>query len=393
MITVFDNKIDCCGCTACKHICPTKAITMEKDVEGFLYPKINQELCIDCGLCKKVCAFQNGYDKSRNLEVPFVYAAKHMDEKVRMSSTSGGAFTAISDYVLDKGGVVYGAAFDEDMNVVHQIASTKNERDKFKGSKYVQSDLKNTFSEIKSLLEYQKYVLFTGTPCQTAGLKSFLVGVNIDKLLLCDIVCHGTPSPLIWKEHIIHVENKSKRTISGYNFRDKLIGWRGINATIRFSEKELKNSYLARTYANLYFSHNITRPACHNCKYTNLARSSDITIADFWGIENCMPEFDDNKGTSLILINTLKGIDLFDRIKENLVYRESNTQDCLQPQLQYPTKPSAQRDKFWEDYWLNGYGYVVKKYAGYNLKSKVKEFVKLTLSKLGILNNVKKLLR
>ena len=218
MISVFDIKEDCCGCTACQHICPTKAIEMKPDEEGFLYPEINQELCNDCGLCRKVCAFQNGYDISDNFATPKVYAVKNKHEDVRMASSSGGIFSAISDHILDSDGLVSGVAFDENMNAAHKIAATKEERDEFRGSKYVQSELNHVYSEIKSLLKQNKTVLFTGTPCQNAGLKYFLdlARVKTENLILCDIVCHGTPSPLLWKEHIRQLENRGKGRVVQY---------------------------------------------------------------------------------------------------------------------------------------------------------------------------------
>lgn len=382
MISVFEKKEECCGCTACKHICPTNAIQMKSDEEGFLFPSINQKLCIDCRLCKKVCAFQNGYDISKNLKKPKVYAAKHKNDSIRMNSTSGGAFTAISDYILDNNGVIFGVSFDDNMHVVHKMAKTQDERDKFKGSKYVQSDLKDVYMEIKKLLEKETCVLFTGTPCQTAGLGRFLSNVNTEKLILCDIVCHGTPSPLIWKEHIIHLEKKVGQNISSYKFRDKLIGWGGANTTIRFADKNLKNNSLARTYINLYFSHNILRHSCHNCKYTNLQRPSDITIADFWGIEKHMPEFNDNKGISLVLVNSSKGERVLESIINDLIVEESNTDDCLQPQLQESSKKSELRNQFWDDYNSKGYEYIAKKYGGYNFKNRTKSYVKTFLGKI-----------
>lgn len=390
MISVFDRKEDCCGCTACKHICPTHAIEMVSDQEGFLYPEINQKLCIDCGLCKQVCAFQNGYDVSTNFSIPEVYAAKHKKEDIRMSSTSGGAFTAISDFVLKNEGVIFGVAFDENMNVIHKAANTSDERDMFKGSKYVQSDLKDVYKEIKELLNTGRQVLFTGTPCQTAGLKSFLAKDNTEKLILCDIVCHGVPSPLIWREHIKHLGGKKRIKVMSYNFRDKLIGWRGTNVTIKFTNKMYKNDSLARTYTNLYFSHNILRPACHSCKYTNMERPSDITIADFWGIEKHIPEFDDNKGISLVLINSAKGKEVFGNIENELIIRRSNERDCLQPQLREPSKPSPNRSEFWKEYESNGYRYVIKKYGGYNLKSICKITSKNILDKIGVLSIIRR---
>lgn len=397
MISVFDKKEDCCGCTACQQICPTSAIGMRPDEEGFLYPEINKELCSDCGLCRKVCAFQNGYDTLNNFTIPYVYAGKHGNEEVRMASSSGGVFSAISDYIVDRNGLVCGVAFDENMNVVHKIASTREEIDKFRGSKYVQSNLGNIYAEIMDLLKQNKTVLFTGTPCQNAGLKSYLVNdkhVKLENLFLCDIVCLGTPSPLMWREHIASLENKENSKIAQYYCRSKVKGWHGHNEMVVYENgKKDYRSNLSQKHKALFYSHNILRPSCHQCRYTNLKRPSDITIADFWGIERCLPEFDDNKGVSLVLINSPKGQRLFEDIKENLICRESNTKDCLQPHLQYPAKPSVKREQFWEDYRLNGYKYVIKKYAGCNYKSRARGMIKTTLSEMGLLGMVRKLLR
>jgi len=383
MISVYDNKIDCCGCSGCEHICPTKAIAMDSDSEGFKYPVINTELCIDCGKCREVCAFQKGYDISENFDVPLVYAVKHKNEEIRGSSTSGGAFTAISDKIIESGGIVYGVTFDSQLNVVHKNALDKSQRDKFKGSKYVQSDIKNTFSEIYKLLKDNNYVLFSGTPCQVAGLNSYLKmkRVATKNLLTLDIVCHGTPSPLIWKEHIKTLEQYFNMKVTMYYFRPKIKGWHTHNEIVMFEDKTYDSeSLLTQTFRNLFYSHNILRPSCHNCKYTNLKRPSDITIADFWGIEKSIPEFDDNKGVSLVLANTVKGQLIFDDIKSTIQFINSNTGDCLQPQLQKPSSKSDDRDTFWEDYYNKGYYYVLKKFAGYNLfnrtKNKFKKLIK-----------------
>ncbi len=366
---------------------------MISDEEGFLYPQINQKLCTDCNLCREICAFSNGCDTSTNLNTPDIYAVKHKDDGVRMTSTSGGFFTAISDYILDKGGLVAGVAFDENMNAVHQIAITKKERDKFKGSKYVQSHLGDIYIEIRNHLEQQKFVLFTGTPCQNAGLKNYLIGFNTRRLYLCDIVCYGTPSPLLWNEHIKHLEGFEKSKIVQYQCRSKIKGWHEHCEMVTYENgKRDYKSIFSQKHKVLFYSRNILRPSCHQCKYTNLQRVSDITMADFWGIQNCMPDFDDNKGVSLVLVNTTKGQELFGNIKGELIYRESNVKDCLQPHLQYPVKRSAQREQFWNDYHSKGYEYIVKKYAGHNLKSMVKMFMKGLLSRIGILNIVRKLL-
>jgi len=364
---------------------------MEPDDEGFLYPKIDIAVCVQCGLCRKVCAFQNGYDTILSYDEPFVYAVKHKDENVRMTSSSGGAFTAISDFVLKQSGIVYGATFDENMNIVHQRAETKEECETLKGSKYVQSNLKDVYSQVRMDVKTGKYVLFTGTPCQVAGLKTYLGNEDTKNLILCDIVCHGTPSPLIWSEYLNFISRKYSK-IKRYYFRYKPKGWKGLNVFASLIDgKELYNTNALITYSRIFYAHYATRPSCHKCKYTNMHRPSDITMADFWGIEKCMPDFDDNKGVSLLLVNTPKGQQVFDAIKNNLQYRDSNVVDCLQPQLLHPSEPSPKRDAFWADYKQLGYEFVVKKYAGYGLKAEVKLIISLVLQKTGLFDAVRKI--
>ena len=201
MLQITDPR-NCCGCTACENVCAYGAISMQPDVLGFKYPKVDLDKCIDCGLCEKVCAFNDRYDKSLNLEKPIAYGARHKDIKEVMRSQSGATFAVISDYVLEKGGVVYGAAFEEDLSVAHRRVSTKEERNALRGSKYVQSDLTGIFKNVKRDLENGRTVLFSGTPCQTAGLNSY-VGIKLrHNLILADIICHGTPSPYVWREYL-----------------------------------------------------------------------------------------------------------------------------------------------------------------------------------------------
>ncbi len=200
MIELYERSEDCCGCTACMSICPKDAITMAADKEGFLYPQIDEALCIECDLCTQVCAFHDSYRIGGNYDQPLVYAAKHRSDEVRMNSSSGGLFTAISDFVLERNGVVYGAAFGKDFEVRHHRAETVEERDRFRGSKYVQSNLLGIYKEVKTELRKGKTVLFTGTPCQNAGLRSFL-NKEYERLYLCDIVCHGTQARF-WRNYV-----------------------------------------------------------------------------------------------------------------------------------------------------------------------------------------------
>ena len=384
MISVFDGKDNCCGCTACKHICPRGAIEMVPDKEGFLYPEISQELCIDCGLCKKACAFQNGLDGLDNSTTLEVYAVKHRDLETRLESRSGGAFTAISDYFIDNAGVIYGASYDKDFVVTHKKATNNEVRNTFRGSKYVQSDLKETFADISVELNLDNQVMFTGTPCQTAGLRKYLEmkSTSVKELFLCDIVCHGTPSPKLFKDYLEYLERKHRKKVDDFSFRDKKsFGWQAHIETYIVGSK----SYHSKMYTNLFYEHSALRPSCYNCKYTNMARPSDITLADFWGIEKTMPEIDDDKGVSLVLVNTQKGKSVFNSL--STIYKwESSIEDCLQPNLINPTKEPLNREQFWQDYYQNGFKFVAKKYAGYNLNNIVKRKLKRALQNVGLLS-------
>lgn len=234
MIQITD-KSQCCGCTACASICAHDAITMQPDALGFLYPVVDKDKCVDCGLCEKVCAFNDHYDTSLNLPKPDAYAARHKDMKEVETSRSGAAFIAISDYVLENGGVVYGAGYTDHFRVVHKRATTKEERDEFKGSKYVQSDMNTVFRQVKKDLKDGLAVLFSGTPCQTAGLHSYVGRKLREHLILVDIVCHGVPSPYMWRDYIAYLEKKQGDKICWVNFRDKQkFGWKAHHETFKF---------------------------------------------------------------------------------------------------------------------------------------------------------------
>ena len=385
MISVFDKKEDCCGCTACKSICPTQAITMKPDKEGFLYPVINQELCIDCGKCRQVCTFQIKQILSDRLHKPQVFAVKHNDI-VRMNSASGGAYTAISDYVLKFSGVIYGVEFDDGFYVRHNRGTTVEEREKFKGSKYIQSDLRETFRQVEKDLILGNIVLFVGTGCQVAALKMYLLvkKININNLITTDIICHGVPSPLLWQDYLKFIQKESE--LKSYTFRYKRKGWRGYNVKAEFKNGKTKiDSIDVRVFANIFSSDLALRLSCYKCQFANLLRSSDITIGDFWGIEKSLPEIDDNKGVSLVIVNTYKGKRIFQEIKNELQVWESNIQDCLQPNLLYPTKKPKEREKFWQDYYKFGFKYIAKKYAGFNFKTKIKRSLKGLLKNMSLI--------
>ena len=375
-VILFSQKNDCCGCSACMTVCPKDAISMQPDEQGFLYPVIDNEKCIKCGLCVKTCAFQNGYATPDNLDTPLVYAVKHKDYSERRTSRSGGMFIAVADWILANNGVVYGAGYGDAFYVMHKRAETKEQIFEFKGSKYVQSDMNDIFSRVIEDLKNDRYVLFSGTPCQTSGLYSCLKNINADKLYVCDIVCHGTPSPYIWKDYLKYSENKYKSKMVKTDFRDKSYGW---DSHIESLWLESGKKISSELYTRLFYKHIMFRPSCEKCKYTNARRPSDITLADFWGINKAVPGFDDDKGISLVFINTEKAKNLFEIIQDNIEYRPSRLEDCMQHNLKNPSVFSEKTEEFWKDYADHGFEYIAKKYVNTSLKAKLRSKLKLVL--------------
>lgn len=374
MIQIID-KSQCCGCTACASICTQNAITMQPDVMGFLYPVVDKGKCIDCSLCEKVCAFNDLYDISLNLKEPIVYAARHKNIHEIETSRSGAAFIALSDWILDSGGVVYGAGYADHFRVIHKKATTKEERDEFKGSKYVQSDMNTVFRQVKDDLKKGLLVLFTGTPCQTAGLNSYLGKKLRKNLFLVDIICHGVPSPYIWNDYLTYVENKYQSRIVKVDFRNKINGWSSAHIeTFVFENGYVVNLFTLR---HLFCKHIILRKSCGNCKYANFIRPSDITIGDFWGWEKTDKDFNkDDKGVSLVLLNTEQGQKIFFKCLNELNIISTTTELCVQPNLVTSSILDEQSDSFMHDYSKKGFLYVAKKYGNLGVNYKIDQFKK-----------------
>lgn len=319
----IDNKINCCGCTACQQACPKQCIFMQEDSEGFLYPKADSKVCIDCGLCETVCPVLNPYE--RKVAEPASFACRSNDVDLVEKSSSGGMFTMLATKIIEDGGVVCGARFADDWSIMHDYTETIEGLIAFRGSKYVQSRLGNIFSKVKSCLKENRKVLFVGTPCQVAGLNHFL-RKDYDHLYTIDIVCHSIASPKVWKLYLKEVSKGL--SISNITFRDKSMGWRSYGLYIQGTSKDGEVITLdrGRQTENLFmrgFLEDLTvRPSCSHCPARNYITGSDIMLADCWRLEKYHPEWDDNKGMSQAIVLTDKGRQLIESIKKDVFIKQ-----------------------------------------------------------------------
>lgn len=308
-----------------------------------------------------------------NWDKPKVYAVRHKNENIREKSRSGGIFTAISDYVLNQDGIIYGCCLSHDFEAVHIRANNETERNKMRGSKYIQSKMGETFQNVKKDLETGKIVLFSGTSCQVAGLKKFL-NDDYNNLICVDIVCHGVPSLKVWKSYIDWQQKRNRAKIKSVDFRNKKqFGWRAHIETINFDNGKHVNSFVFR---NIFFGHKALRPSCYECHYKSIMHPADITIADYWGIEKAAPEFDDDKGVSLVLINNDKAEKIFNDLKEKLMWKETKIEDSMQPPLIEPFPKPIDRIEFWDDLNKKNFNYIATKYGGYGVKKRIKDLVR-----------------
>ena len=365
MISVTD-KTRCCGCTACQAACPHDAIVMKPDVLGFTYPEVDMSACVDCGLCEKVCAFVKDCDASlpvdRSLTAE-VQAARHKDGNVVAASQSGGVFTALSDAVLSEGGVIYGAAYKGLDEVSHIRAESAQERNLLRGSKYVQSDMGQIFRSVREDLVNGRKVLFSGTPCQVAGLKSYIPERLHENLLLVDFICHGVPSPSVWKDYVEYMSRKGN--IVRAIFRDKSVaGWK-VHADSFLYEDGKKRT--GDTFRVLFYKNIILRHNCGNCPYNVTAHPADVTIGDFWGIAEVLPVMDSGAGTSMVICNTEKGkILLSSAACELELETVSLTYDFMSrknPNLVRPANIYKDRRRFEEEYSRKGFLHVARRWG------------------------------
>ena len=380
------KKEKCFGCTSCRKNCPSSAINMIEDDEGFLYPEINKALCTDCGICVSACP---AAAELLPVTAKLFFAAKNSDD-VRKRSSSGGVFSALATVAFEQKGFVFGAAFDENLNVTHKSIDCIEQLPEVCGSKYVQSDLKNCFADAEGLLKQGKTVLFSGTPCQIAGLKACLKK-DYENLITCDLICLGVPSPKVYKYFIQFISEKKKSKVKKFCFRDKSLGWRGFTscAELENGEKVQKKLWL-KTYNNLFSHSFISRPACSLCQYASMRRPADITIGDCWGIERHHPKFEDKLGVSLIIINTQKGKEMFEKVRDSLTVVEITEKQALQNSLRAPKKPNKNRTGFWILLKQSGYEKAAKRYAELNPAGYIKNILQQFLIKTNLMTKIKK---
>lgn len=328
MITI-NKKEDCSGCYSCASICPKNCIEMKTDNEGFWYPHVEEDLCVHCGMCERVCPIINKWQFNNSYNTVALGAINN-NEEIRLNSSSGGIFTLIAQDIIKRGGVVFGASFSDDYSSVsHICVDSVPELEKLRGSKYLQSKIGDTYVQAREYLERGRLVLFSGTPCQVGGLYSYLKK-DYENLFTQDIVCHGVPSPAVWKKYKELRELQSGDRISSVSFRCKESSWRSYRLIFEFSNgAKYDIAFQKDLFMKSFLANLCLRPSCYNCSFKALKRQSDITLADFWGVWEVCPELFDDKGTSLILVHSHKGDNLINRVNEQIIYKKVDLDSIL----------------------------------------------------------------
>lgn len=363
MVRLADDE-NCTGCMACYNICPKNAIIIKKNKEGFNFPAIQADVCIECNKCANICPIENFSLKTFSYARD-VYGVWSKEKSILRSSSSGGFFSILSKWILMNGGCVVGAAFDSHFNVDHVCVNTEAELVSLRGSKYIQSNINYIYREVEQLLKIKKSVLFTGTPCQIAGLYAYL-GKEYENLLTMDLVCHGVPTPQIFQEYKKWLEKNNQAPMVSYTFRDKKWSWMKFNTKAKFANGKIyygtwEEDIYMRGFLREYF----LRSSCHNCRFSNTNRVGDITIADFWGYEREEKEKKNrDAGISLIIVNTVNGMSHFDKIKRQLYYYPKRIEDAVRGNkaLSSCFLSSPLRKQFWQDYAEEGFEKLIDTY-------------------------------
>lgn len=372
----------CTGCQACVNICLKECIIMKNTYEGFLFPKISQTICISCKRCEQVCPII----APPKLSVHTIgYAMKNKNANERNQSTSGGVFPLLAEYVLEKEGIVFGAAYDSDFSVRHIGVSDKEHLLFLQGAKYVQSVIGTSFLEVKRELVSGHLVLFSGTPCQCAGLKSFL-GKEYSNLITVDIICHGVPSPKVWQAYIDYRSKKENNGVrpQKINMRSKVSGWSRYGYSTEFDYGNAKVTRIHNSqdlFMQAFIGNICLRNSCSNCKSKGVERCTDFTLGDYWGIWNQHPEFDDNKGTSVVFVHSQKGQEILEQLRDKIDCLEVKLEDAYKENgsLVNSSKPHSGREEFLAQVTAENFEELVKKY-----------FPQESIQRLGLLTRIKR---
>lgn len=352
MIHITD-KSQCCGCNACGDICTKNAISFKTDHEGFWYPEVNHNLCINCGLCEKVCPISYAEQiKNNDFPKPKTFAAHHKNQEIRFDSTSGGVFSAIAEEFYKKNGFVGGAIYTKDFYAVHFISQNKEDLKKLRSSKYLQSNAEGFYKSVKNAVLTGNPVLVCGTPCQVAAIRRYL-GKNYENLYLLDFICHSVASPKAHRKYLDHLEAIHGKKIIAFKAKNKELGWRMLTKKSSFDDGSAYYGIRGKDlYSRAYHSNMIDRPSCYDCQYKGYPRISDMTLADFWGVEHVAKEMDNDTGVSAILANSNKGFKLLEMAKKRLVLKEVSLED-IEPHnpalVKKATKPNYDREQFFHD--------------------------------------------
>lgn len=372
----------CTGCQACANVCFKKCITMKNTHEGFLFPKISQTSCISCKRCEQVCPI---IDTPKLSVHTISYAMKNKNLNEKTQSTSGGIFTLLAEHVLEKRGVVFGASYDSDFSVRHIGISDKEHLSLLQGAKYAQSKIGECFTEIKRKLKAGQSVLFSGTPCQCAGLKSFL-GKEYDNLITVDIICHGIPSPKVWQAYIDYRSQKENHGVrpQKINMRSKVSGWSryGYSTEFDYGNGNVTRIHNSQDLFMQVFIGNIClRNSCSNCKAKGVERCTDFTLGDYWGIWNQHPEFDDNKGTSVVFVHSQKGQAILEQLRDKIDCLEVNSKDAYRENMSLvnSSKPHPGRKEFLTQVTAENFDELARKY-----------FPQKSIERQGILSRIKR---
>lgn len=388
------EKSKCCGCTACQNACPKMCIKMASDEEGFCYPVVDKSICIDCGICEKVCPVISGFDKNYVMES---FVVRNKENSILDNSTSGGAFSAIATYALAQKGVVYGCICDEKMNIVHTSTDEGVDLSAFRGSKYVQSEIQGVFRRIRKNLKEGRFVIFSGTPCQVAGLNNYL-GRNYEKLLTVEVICHGTPSPYLWKLYVAWMMDKHKSEPVHFNFRKKTYGYHSSTMEVLFKNGvQYTGSARVDLMLKSFFSEISSRPSCYICPCKGLERAADISIYDCWSAEKLVAGLkDDDRGYTNVMISSEKGKQVIEYCeKQDLLYVQSvNTENAIKFDgvmvCKYPHK-HLKREVFYKTVCKEGIEKAVQQYIPITHKDHLIEDSKQYMYKLGFIRMVRKI--